>query len=67
MIFIAVSQSVAPKDIVAGWCVIELSLLVQEADSTSEKNPTKIKSQKQSKHHNAKCEIRIHIFSWSLF
>lgn len=37
MNFIAVSQNVAPKDAVAGLCVIELSSLVQEADSTSNK------------------------------
>lgn len=61
-ISIAVSHCVAPKDVLAGLCVIELSSLVQEADYTSEKNP-KIENQKQSKHHNVKCEIRIHKFS----
>lgn len=59
MDFIAVSQSVAPEDVVAGLCVIELGSLVQEADSTSKTKH----DQNQSKHHNAKCEIRIHTFS----
>lgn len=63
MNFIVVSQSVVPKDVIAGLCVIELSLLVQEADSTSGKKKPKIRTPKQSKHHNAKYEIRIHTFS----
>lgn len=41
MNFIAVSQSAAPKDVVAGLCVIELGSLAQEADSTSEKTKQK--------------------------
>lgn len=49
MNFIAVSQSVVPKDVVAGLCVIELSSLVQEEDSTSGKktqnqNPKTVKT-----------------------
>lgn len=45
MNFIAVSQSVVPKDVIAGLCVIELSSLVQEADSTSGKKKPKSEPQ----------------------